>query len=78
MTTTPPPCEVLLFPEARRWSCIARKYVDYSLTGDPRAANFYLEHELAMLKVSRLPADLKKEIDKEFKRRGFSGQIRFR
>lgn len=77
MTTTPPACQIFSFPEARRWSCIAQKFVDYYLMGDPRAAYFYLEYELSLLKVSRLPAGLKEEIDKEYKKRGVSGQIRF-
>ena len=77
MTTQPTGCRIFPFPETRRWSGIAQKFVDYALRGDPRAAYFYLEYELSQLKVSRLPTGLKKEIEKEFKKRGFSGQIPF-
>lgn len=78
MTPATPSCQIFSFPEARRWPCIARKYVDYTLMGDPRAANFYLEYELALLNLSRMPAELKREIEKECNRRGFAGPIRFR
>jgi hypothetical protein len=68
---------VVPLPDAETWSLIAKKYLDYLLTGDPRAACYYLEHRLAVLKLSHPPKGLQQAIHEEQKRRGFTGQILF-
>ena len=77
MTTAPPDCQIIPFPEIRRWSREARKYVDYFVSGDPRAANFYLEYELRAMNVSRSPLGLQQAIDSEYRKRGFPGELLF-
>jgi hypothetical protein len=69
--------QVIPFPEPGRWSAIAAKYVDNMTRGDPRAAFYYLDYELAALKLSRPPPALQSAIDREYRRRGFRGPVRF-
>lgn len=65
--------KIIPFPDSRRWPTIARRYVDNMTLGDPRAAFFYLEHQLSALHLSRPPAALRTAVEKEFRKRGFRG-----
>lgn len=69
--------QVVPFPAVEVWSRIAAKYVEYVLGGDPRAACFYLEHELHVLRLARFPGALREAIRKEYARRGIRGDIHF-
>ncbi len=73
-TTT---CRVIRFPDVRLWSQVARKYVDYMLTGDPRAAFYYLDYELMVFRLSEMPPALRQAIDKEYQRRGITKPVLF-
>ncbi|QFY41359.1 hypothetical protein F6R98_00920 [Candidatus Methylospira mobilis] len=69
------PCQIIPFPDVRLWSRIAKRYVEYYVAGDPRAACYYLASELDCQKLSRSPAGLKQAIVKEYRKRGFPGEI---
>jgi hypothetical protein len=69
--------QIIPFPDTKRWPAIARAYIDYLILGDPRAAFFYLEYQLAVLNLRELPTALKNEIEREYKRRGFRGPVYF-
>lgn len=69
--------KVIPFPDIGLWSVIAKKYVDNVVYGDPRAAFYYLEYQLDVLRLSKPPPALKIAIEKEYRRRGFRGPVRF-
>jgi hypothetical protein len=77
METAPSGGKVVPFPDPGRWTAIARKYVDNMTRGDPRAAFYYLDYELSVLKLSKAPPALNSAIDREYRRRGFRGPLRF-
>jgi hypothetical protein len=77
MRTQSKTCQIIPFPDIRLWSRIAKRYVDYFVTSDPRAACYYLAGELDCRKLSRPPAGLKLAIIKEYRKRGFPGEILF-
>jgi hypothetical protein len=69
--------KIIQFPDVGLWSQIAKRYVDYMTSGDPRAAFYYLDYKLNDLKLSAHSTALEKAIQAEFKRRGFSRPISF-
>lgn len=77
MTAAKKSAQIIQFPPVGLWSRIAKRYVDYMTSGDPRAAFFYLEYKLDDLKLSGHTVGLKKAIEAEYKRRGFSRPISF-
>ncbi|HYE36363.1 hypothetical protein [Methylocaldum sp.] len=77
METVESTAQIIQFPDPRRWSMIARTYIDNLTLGDPRAAFFYLEYQLTALKLTGIPTVLKGEIEREYKRRGFQGPVYF-
>ncbi len=70
-------CQIIPFPDVRLWEMVAKKYVDYMISGDPRAAYYFLEYELSMYQLSKTPTALKNSIRREYKKRGFSAPLRF-
>jgi len=70
-------CQIIPFPDVRLWAMIAKKYVDYMVSGDPRAAYYFLEYELNMFKLSKIPAALKNFIRREYRKRGFAAPLTF-
>lgn len=72
MSTGANTCQIIQFPSLSLWLRIAKKYVDYMILGDPRAAFYYMDYEINLLKLSEVPSVLQKAIDQEYKKRGFS------
>ncbi len=72
-----PTCKIIPFPDVRLWAMVAEKYVDYMVSGDPRAASYFLEYELKMFKLSKAPVALKNFIRREFKKRGITAPASF-
>ena len=70
-------CQIIPFPDVRMWEMIAKKYVDYMVSGDPRAAFYFLEYELSLFKLSKTPTGLKNYIRREYKKRGCTSPVRF-
>jgi len=77
METVESTAQIIPFPDPKRWPAIARIYIDYLTLGDPRAAFFYLEYQLTALNLREIPAGLKNEIEREYRRRGFRGPVYF-
>ncbi len=77
MTAANTSCKIIPFPDVGGWSRIAKNYVDYMTSGDPRAAFYYLEHELNSSGVSATPGGLKRAIEREYRKRGFLRPIGF-
>jgi hypothetical protein len=76
MNETRKTARIIPLPDGRCWSLIARKYVDHMLSEDPRAAFFYLEHQLDVLKLSKPPPALQAAVDQEYRKRGFRNPVR--
>ncbi|MGX2038904.1 hypothetical protein ACWJKU_02055 [Methylocaldum sp. MU1018] len=77
MNTTRSTAQIIPFPDTKRWPAIAKTYIDNLTLGDPRAAFFYLEYQLIALELSEIPTALKREIEREYRRRGFQGPVYF-
>lgn len=77
METVTETCKIIDFPSASLWLRIARKYVDHMVGGDPRAAFYYLDYQINLLKLSAVPSVLQKAIEQEYKKRGFSRPPQF-
>lgn len=70
-------CRIIPFPNLSLWRRVAKKYVDYMSLGDPRAAFYYLDYEIDLLKLAEVPGVLQKAIDQEYLKRGFSRPPQF-
>jgi hypothetical protein len=77
METVESSARIIPFPDPKRWSAIAKIYIDYLTLGDPRAAFFYLEYQLTALNLKEVPTVLKREIEREYRKRGFRGPVYF-